>query len=202
MAMIFTSFLQPLSVQAEGEKNYSVVLPAGYDDDHSYPVVYVMPQNGLAQDNSGITEKLTAAMENGTATEMIIVKPSFTKESDVFAEMDAIIAEVDAEYNTIADADHRAVVGTGVGGYLAYILGLTEKVVIPSIEVKDVVVNTEVTVAGQYPTTIEVEVDDATALADAKASDFAVAGKSAGWLTSSLHDLQQHSKKYQLMVIK
>ena len=124
MAMVFTSFLQPLSVQAAGEtevvakENYSVVLPAGYDEDHAYPVVYVMPQDGFKQDDSGLTEKLQAKMEDGTSVDMIIVKPSFAKDANIYAEMEAIIAEVDAEYSTIADPEYRAVVGTGVGGYL------------------------------------------------------------------------------------
>lgn len=209
MAMILTT-LQPLSVQAAGEteetKNYSVTLPAGYDDNHSYPVVYVMPQNGTVQDNSGITEKLQAAMAAGTATEMIIVEPEFKTGENLYDAMDAIIADVDASYNTIADADHRAIVGTGVGGYLAYILGLTEENPDPypsetpdgpetpvdpePIEKEAVCVNTEVTIAGQYPVSIEVKVDDATGLDALTAEDFTVAGKSAGWLTSDLHDFE------------
>ena len=212
LAMVITTFLQPMSVQAEGEtetevkKNYSVTLPAGYDDDHSYPVVYVMPQDGYAQDDSGITEKLQAAMEAGTSTAMIIVEPEFKEGENLYDAMDAIIAEVDAEYNTIADADHRAIVGTGVGGYLAYVLGLTEEnpdpypTVTPdtpdtpgeseTVEKEDIVVNTEVTIAGQYPTSIEVKVEDATGLDALTAADFTVAGQSAGWLTTELHDFE------------
>lgn len=126
---VILTMAQPLAVNAEETSgyDYEVITPDGYDDDHAYPVIYVMPEDGYAQDDSGITEKLQDAMADGTSTKMIIVETVFGAETDLYAAMDAIVAEVDAEYNTIADADHRAIVGTGVGGYLAYILALTDE---------------------------------------------------------------------------
>lgn len=125
--MILTMVLQPMTVQAaETTTNGSkVITPSGYDENHRYPVIYVMPEDGKAEHNSGMTEKLQAAMENGTCTSMIIVETVF-KTNDLHAEMAEIVNDIDANYNTIADAEHRAVIGTEVGGYLAYILGLTE----------------------------------------------------------------------------
>lgn len=125
--MVLTMVLQPMAVQAaETTTNGSkVITPSGYDKKHHYPVIYVMPEDGKAEHNSGMTEKLQAAMENGTCTSMIIVETVF-KTDDLHAEMEAIVKEVDDNYYTIADSDHRAVIGTEVGGYLAYILGLTE----------------------------------------------------------------------------
>lgn len=107
--------------------DYEVSLPASYETaERNYPVVYVLPQDGYAADDSGITEKLNQAMADGMATEMIIVRPIFKNDADIHGVMSALVAEVDASYRTIADKNYRAVIGTGTGGYLAYILGLTE----------------------------------------------------------------------------
>lgn len=108
---------------------YEVTLPDGYEEDEPehnrhYPTIYVMPQDGHHADDSGITEKLQQAMANGISTEMIIVRPSFEEGADLHAQMKAIIADVDENYRTIADAQYRALVGTGTGGYLAYAIGL------------------------------------------------------------------------------
>lgn len=102
--------------------DYEVFLPEGYDDsDEEYPVVYVLPQDGYAIDDSGIAEKLHEAMDN-----VIVVKVSFDKDEDVPAALKSTANEMDYSYRTIAKPDYRALVGTGTGGYLAYILGITE----------------------------------------------------------------------------
>lgn len=102
-------------------KGYEVTLPAEYEkESRNYPVVYVLPKNGYAVDDSGIAEKLSGAME------AIIVRPSFEEGADIHAVMETVVNDVDSSYRTIADKKYRAVVGTGTGGYLAYILGLTE----------------------------------------------------------------------------
>lgn len=54
--------------------------------------------------------------------------------------------------------------------------------------IQDIVVNTTVTPAGQYPDTIEVTVSDASVFDGLTAENFTVAGQAAGWLTTELHD--------------
>lgn len=124
--MVLSMVLAPIPAQAAGGSNYSVTVPADYNPDKSYPVVYVMPEDGYNTDNSGIATNLKAAMGNGICTDMIIVSPKFAEGEDLHAVMAEIVSEVDAKYSTIASADYRAIVGTGTGGYLAYILGLTD----------------------------------------------------------------------------
>jgi len=139
LAMVVTSFLSPLTVEAaygkvSSYKDYKVYTPAGYnrfDESRQYPVIYVMPQNGYKMDNSGLVKKLQSAMKNGECTQMIIVTPEFSKWTDIHAAMESLVEKIDARYNTLEGAEYRAVVGTGVGGYLAYIAGITEKYVEP-----------------------------------------------------------------------
>lgn len=112
---------------AETTADYEVVLPLGYGEgDQRYPVLYVMPEDGYALDDGGLAGALTAAMEAGQGMDMIVVRPSFEEGMDIAREMDAIIAQVDAEYRTVASRDQRAIAGSGVGGYLAYALALEE----------------------------------------------------------------------------
>jgi len=101
--------------------DYDVVKPSGYSTNYNYPVVYVMPEDGYSSQTNDLAGKLQAA----DGMDMLIVKPKFTAGMDLYAEMDALIAEVDSKYSTIADPNFRAVVGTGVGGYMAYVLGLS-----------------------------------------------------------------------------
>ena len=101
--------------------SYEVLLPEGYEsEDRSYPVVYVMPQDGYKADDSGIAEKLHASME------AIIVRPVLEQGVDVQGAMGNLVKEIDETYRTASDKKFRAVVGTGTGGYLAYVLGLAE----------------------------------------------------------------------------
>ena len=106
--------------------DYTVDKPAGYTTSMKYPVIYVMPEDGYARDNSGLTTKLLAAMNNGDGAKMLIVRPTFTAGMDLFAEMAALVQDVDANYSTIPDAAHRAIAGVGTGGYLAYALAVTD----------------------------------------------------------------------------
>ena len=107
---------------------YEVVLPAGYEESvNDYPVLYILPENGHYLDDSGLTERFVKEMEEGHMLDMIIVKPEFEKEVDVIEEMQKIVASVESEYKVIKTKDHRVLVGTGVGGYLAYTVGLTER---------------------------------------------------------------------------
>ena len=121
IALLMALSLLPAAVAEEGA-GYGVILPAGYDTDGlNYPVIYLLPQDGYAADDSILCEKLVAAMDAGQGTDMIIVRPAFAMSDDVLAKLNGVIEAVDAAYRTIPDPAHRAVVGTGVGGYLAYV---------------------------------------------------------------------------------
>ena len=103
----------------------SVVLPNDYvNSGQNYPVVYLLPQSGLAMDDSGLTGALLAAMEQELGLEMIIVKPQFDAQDDPAAVLRSAIEQTDAQYRTAKSPAHRVLMGTGVGGYMAYALGL------------------------------------------------------------------------------
>ena len=106
---------------------FGVTLPADYETSaRRYPVAYILPQDGYAQDDSGIAGLLAQTMADGNCTGMILVQPAFDPEGDPRAQMAQITADVDAQYRTIPSASHRALIGTGAGGYLAYAIGLTD----------------------------------------------------------------------------
>lgn len=113
-----------MAVTASASIEYAVDLPDGYSSSSTaYPVVYVLPKDGYAKDNSGITTKLLAAIDAGKGMDMIIVRPTFAKGDDLKNEMTWLVNEIDAKYRTTKNAAHRAVIGTDAGGYLAYVLG-------------------------------------------------------------------------------
>ncbi len=100
--------------------SYEVTLPAGYETSGlNYPVIYVFPQDGFAADDSGLAEKFAGA-------QMILVRPALEEGADVGAAIAQVMADVDGQYRTIPDSAHRAAVGTGVGGYLAYVTALAD----------------------------------------------------------------------------
>lgn len=105
--------------------SYEVILPEGYEEsEQKYPVIYVMPQDGYAKDDSGLAELLQEHfVENG---EMILVKVSFGKNAEICESMSVLVDEVDAAYRTMKGNVYRALVGTGVGGYLSYVVGLNK----------------------------------------------------------------------------
>lgn len=107
---------------------YEVILPDGYEESVAdYPVLYILPQDGQYLDDSGMTEAFVNEMENDSLMDMIIVKPEFEKEANVIEEMKKIVASVESEYKVIKTKKHRILIGTGVGGYLAYTVGLAER---------------------------------------------------------------------------
>lgn len=104
----------------------NVITPSGYSKNVQYPVVYVMPEDGYASHTNKLAAKLQSEMAAGDIMDMVIVETTFTQGGDLYADMAALIADVEAEYSVIPSASHRAVVGTGVGGYMAYVLTLTD----------------------------------------------------------------------------
>ncbi|MCI9340436.1 MAG: sortase B protein-sorting domain-containing protein [Dorea sp.] len=136
LVMILSIIFQPLGVQAEeagqqkkvrenGAFSYDVILPAGYETSSvRYPVIYVLPEDGFT--TGSLAEKLQETMKTDAGMDMIIVKPEFKADMDIHSVMEQIVAEVDGKYRTIPDHRYRAAAGAGVGGYLAYIVGLTD----------------------------------------------------------------------------
>ena len=128
LTCIIVVFISIVLVKDVKVGDYEVTLPESYETgDRNYPVVYVLPQDGYTIDDSGITEQLQKVMSEGLGTDMIIVRPAFKQEQDIYGSMEALIKKIDTSYRTIADKNYRAVIGTGTGGYLAYILGLTDE---------------------------------------------------------------------------
>ena len=103
----------------------SVILPGDYaDSNQNYPVIYLLPQDGLHADDSGLCDKLLAAIQAQQGLEMIIVQPAFSEQDDPAAVLRSAIEQTDAQYRTVAAPRYRVLMGTGVGGYMAYALGL------------------------------------------------------------------------------
>ncbi len=122
------------------EYSYTVTLPVGYDEavkTRNYPVIYVMPDDG----RSGNAEVFTSAMDSALATsdimDVIVVKPVFQTGCDVYEVVSAIVNAVDTDYNTVAEASARAVIGTKVGGYLATMLTYTTETAEPVSTAED-----------------------------------------------------------------
>lgn len=101
---------------------YAVTLPADYETSGArYPVVYVLPEDGCAMDNSGLAGKLSGALH------AILVRPAFEEGADASAELSALVSEIDRTYRTVADREHRALAGVYTGGYLAYAVGMNSQ---------------------------------------------------------------------------
>ncbi|MBQ4264456.1 MAG: hypothetical protein IJB85_02980 [Clostridia bacterium] len=105
-----------------------VTLPAGYADSGlRYPVIYLMPEDGYASDESGLAGKLSNAMDNGLGMRMIVAQVVFAEEDDPAAALRAAVGEVESAYRVAEGPQHRVLLGSGAGGYLAYTLGLEMK---------------------------------------------------------------------------
>ena len=105
------------------EHAYKVYLPAGYSEDNSYPTVYLMPQDGYASKqyvDDGIQARLDELISSAAILPMVFVMPDFAEGDDYRALLPEIIADVEADYSVIEDKDYRAILGVGVGGYMAY----------------------------------------------------------------------------------
>ena len=128
MALAVTLALLPGAL-AEGEAPaFSVVTPPSYETaaGRRYPVLYLLPQDGFAEDDSGLCELLSKQMAEHAGMDMIIVRPSFQEGDDLLSVMNDVVARVEAEYRTVAEPACRIALGTGTGGYLAYTLLLAE----------------------------------------------------------------------------
>ncbi len=84
-----------------------------------YPVVYILPESGKGEDTSGLMELL-----NRTGMDLMIVEVNVPEGKTPAEALAYMVEKTDSGYRTIADPAHRVLIGTGVGGYLAYALGL------------------------------------------------------------------------------
>ena len=110
------------TAMAEGMK---VTLPAGYADSGlRYGVIYLLPEDGFASDESGLAKRLSDAMADGLGMQMILAQPVFAEGDDPAAVLRAAMAEVESGYRVAKGPQHRVLMGSGAGGYLAYMLGL------------------------------------------------------------------------------
>ena len=103
----------------------SVTLPKDYETSgQNYPVIYLLPQDGYQTEENGLVAKLLEAMDNQLGTQMIIVQPGFAAQEDPAATLREAIKQTDAQYRTAQEAKYRVLMGTDVGGYMAYALGM------------------------------------------------------------------------------
>ncbi|MDE6208047.1 MAG: esterase family protein [Muribaculaceae bacterium] len=122
-------------------KNFSVYLPAGYDDgSRRYPVLYLLHPAGGTDDiwirMGHLPEIANDAIRSGMALPMIIVMPDASgmdeyhlgKHLGFFDVTDwnyetyfhnELIPLIDSNYRTIADKQHRAITGASMGGEAA-----------------------------------------------------------------------------------
>ena len=97
---------------------YEVMTSEALEDGVRYPAVYVLPEDGtgMAGDARAELEKMA---DEGGLNGVIIVFPQLSAPEALHEELAAVVAEVDAAYPTIPDAEHRALLGFGIGGDLA-----------------------------------------------------------------------------------
>lgn len=122
-------------------KEFSVYLPAGYEEDNRrYPVLYLLHPAGGTHENwisqGELPQIADDAIRSGMALPMIIVIPDASGIGDnhlgkhlgffSVAEWDyesyfhnELIPLVDSSYRTIADKPHRAITGASMGGEAA-----------------------------------------------------------------------------------
>ena len=122
-------------------KDFSVYLPAGYEDsDSRYPVVYLLHPAGGTHDTwlhmGYLPQIIDDAIRSGMACPMIVVMPDASgsgeynlgKHLGFFSVQDwnyesyfhdELIPLIDSAYRTAADKKHRAIVGASMGGEAA-----------------------------------------------------------------------------------
>ncbi|MET7622237.1 alpha/beta hydrolase-fold protein [Streptomyces sp. NPDC005408] len=125
-------------------RQIEVLLPPGYDEDMSYPVVYWLPGFGAAPTltnhplafGGSVAHRLQTAMERGEIPTALLVVPDCTTAYGGSQYIDSpacgryltylteVVAEVDRRFPTRAEPAWRAVAGKSSGGYGALIAGM------------------------------------------------------------------------------
>ena len=127
-----------LQTQAdENGRTIYVLIPSGMDPDYEYPSVYFMPQDGMSAQQylyDKVPEKIEELINQGLAAPMIYVFPDFglggaleeEKDQplgfDLYRELRSTFETVEKLYPVSKDPQKRAAIGTGNGGYLAFLL--------------------------------------------------------------------------------
>lgn len=124
------------------EKNFSVILPASYnkDTDRKYPVVYLLHGHGendweWANINVAmIREQIAKCVADGSAAEMIIVKPNATEYQSGYFNQEGwryedyffqeLIPAVEKNFRCLTDKGHRAIGGLSMGGGGSFYYGV------------------------------------------------------------------------------
>ena len=135
---IMESMVMPSRILKQ-DVHFSVCLPVNYYDVHqSFPVVYLL--HGLGDDESSwleygqISQYADKSVENGESVPMIFVMPEGFRTYYVndyqgtFMYQDMFVKElvpyIDSLFRTIADRQHRALMGYSMGGFGALMLHL------------------------------------------------------------------------------
>ena len=113
-------------LKVEDGQDLYVFLPKEYNPEARYPSVYFMPQDGSSMEayiDEGTPERIRALEEQGLVPGMIYVFPSLDPKKDLGEQTESLIETVERNYPVIPQASMRGVIGTGTGGYLAFLLG-------------------------------------------------------------------------------
>ena len=135
------------SKDAQREKNLNILLPPGYNENESYPVLYVFhgifgSEDSMTRDDMKIQTMLGNLVASGEAEKMIVVFPqmfttkenifpSFTNESsrayDAIREdlENSIMPFMEENYSVKTGRDNTAVTGFSMGGREALYTGVT-----------------------------------------------------------------------------
>ncbi len=109
----------------DGQKIY-YLLPQDHTPEEMYPSVYFMPQNGYDARqciDDGVEEKIRSLEQQGLIPEMIYVFPELCEGIDTQDQIAEAIRTVEENCSVIPEASMRGVLGTGAGGYLAFLTG-------------------------------------------------------------------------------
>ena len=109
----------------DGQRIYAL-LPEDYDPGRQYPCVFFMPQDGYSSQaylEDGTTEAIRDLEEDGKIKDVVFVFPEYQDGKDLFSQTQQIVEAVEEKYSVIRESSQRGVIGTGVGGYMAFLLG-------------------------------------------------------------------------------
>ena len=116
-------FLLPVSAagvyqELEGEdgRKIYVTVPENYNPAYEYPSVYFMPKDGYSAQQY-------MADHVGEEVRSIAVFPELTGETDPWSQIRSAVSVVEEHYKVSRKPSMRGILGTGTGGYLAFLLG-------------------------------------------------------------------------------
>ena len=124
------SKLEKITMRSEAlhkDMNMDVYLPAGYNNQNQYPVLYLIHGYGENEDSwmydRNLIEKADELIENSIINPLIIVSPQvdndfgYGKYEDYIYE--DIVSYIDSHYSTQAERESRYIGGVSMGGNIA-----------------------------------------------------------------------------------